>query len=650
MAHCFIISKDTDFLKRTKGHVKKHGYFKPVKIKLDKDNIYTNAIDLHKRLSEKFSTIPFADLRGSVVLVDEYFILQKCKPIEHNVCSNVFWGRMILTFPELEFIFLNKTVKDSRNIIDWKENETQIEETTTANGQHQIKKKTPFLSLFDFSGLRSAIQQNINKTSGNTDQNNIIERKLIARVIEDEDSYAYFHGYIAYKRQHLCKLYTTLNHLVQGNLETDKVDLQIQDLSLGFVDKREDYHLKSLSERYKKFPFLQNVKDVQRDFAITVGEEYEQVDAKYINLDHPRKPYKIIGKPTGENSLLLKKKKNPHYRFTVGHTSDDECPLCKSGTHELPFEVGLILKPTKGMYDIESMLRLNPGCNDNSTQPAYQGHSAPGILAMIAEDMIVRAQRILDNAKRVTDAIHAALLALEAKELLNGLTPTLALQAFALQQKAEVTAECLFVGTEYNIDLELRFRDIKDEVVFISKRFAESEQQRVQLNTQLSIVEILSGVYGNYKQFEEEIECLNQARKLHLSLLRRGNWRYKVSSVILCPVDKLVAKPWQFLVFIIFIQFFFGLLYFSVAKYSSGEWLTTSFRWEDWVRDVRLYGKCTAEAVKFFFTSETGNDFDIIFNATEPYILNLLLALQGFLSLTSITIAMALLITYLNRK
>jgi hypothetical protein len=307
------------------------------------------------------------------------------------------------------------------------------------------------------------------------------------------------------------------------------------------------------------------------------------------------------------------------------------------------------------MFDIEKKLQLEgktPLASKNkrklrlksetSSANKNGGHSAPGVLALVAENLIMRAQQILDNAKQVGDAIHAATLALEAKELLNGLTPTLAFQAFTLQQKAEVMAECLFIGSEYNIKLDTRFVEIENEVEFIAKRFAESERNRAQLNVQLKIVETLSGVYGNYKQFEEELECLNEARKLNFQL-KAKRWH-----PFLKPLDWTMRSLSNFGIALFRMQLFFGLAYYVILK-----WHEKSFVWQlNW---KGIYNEFSSifhslfSSTKYFFTSETTKTFEKVFEDTEPWS-NILLAFQGFCSLSSLSIFMAMIYLRFSRK
>ncbi len=112
--------------------------------------------------------------------------------------------------------------------------------------------------------------------------------------------------------------------------------------------------------------------------------------------------------------------------------------------------------------------------------PKDISHSAPGRLLLIAEKLLDRSQKLLKGVQSVTDAIQAARLELEAKEILIGRTPTITLEALALQHQAEVEAECMFYGVEYDLNVDSRIKDIQKEIKSICEWFHPSAKKRSQ--------------------------------------------------------------------------------------------------------------------------------------------------------------------------
>ncbi|MCY1528086.1 hypothetical protein D9M68_631780 [compost metagenome] len=278
--------------------------------------------------------------------------------------------------------------------------------------------------------------------------------------------------------------------------------------------------------------------------------------------------------------------------------------------------------------------------NSGGQSIAVNGHSASGILAFIAKELIARAQHILDNARQVIDAVHAATLALEAKELLNGLTPSLALHAFSIQQEAEVTAECLFVGTEYNVELKERFKDIEKEIACISERFSSHQQKKIQLNAQLALIESMAGIYGSYRQFEEELKCLNEARKLNFQL-KPAYWRR-----MLMPLDWTMRSVKNFLGVLAGLQVIFAGIYYGMLKWSKPEAGCPN---PDVRGELMQLMHSFTSAVKYFFTMEQTQVFENVFKQAEP-VGSVVLAAQGLLSLGSLSIFLAMIFLRISRK
>lgn len=581
MSHCFIVSNCSKFLDETMKFVEKRTYFKPIEVLL-KNESYHNWTEIYNSISDQFTSIPFAELIDSVVLVDEYIEFKNFDPLHISVQKEQFWSRMILSFPELEFVFINSIIQASQTINDW------------INCHTSTENNEPFSPLFDFSELRNLIRKKINHNLGT--ENNLITRIKTARVIEDEKSFGYFHSYILYKGKHLTKLYTCLNHLNEGG---EGVDVQIEDFNLDFIDKRNDLNLNDFQKRIKIFPFLNN----------------------------------------STKKVLI----------TVGKNSDSQ--------HLTNYKI--IQKPSQGIFKIEEeILGENQKINDIAHKQNPDGHSVPGVMAFIAENLISRSQILLDNSKNIVDAIHAATLALEAKELLMGLNPTLSFQALSIQQKAEVLAESIFMGTEYNIDLKPRFEEIKKEVESIAKCFPEKEQERVVINTQLIIVENLSGIYSSYKQFEEEIECLNEARDLKIKLFisnKQSFKRHKGTRLIGMVVLKLLLtlswsmKDWKnFCYLLLLMNLIFSVGYYFFLKSYIGSWCL-DFSLNGIKLESIIILKSILSAFKYSFTTDSPAYFEEVFNKYR-LLGEFLKAIQGFFSLTSLSIFLSMVYLRFSRR
>lgn len=198
-------------------------------------------------------------------------------------------------------------------------------------------------------------------------------------------------------------------------------------------------------------------------------------------------------------------------------------------------EAIVVHKPCSGILDIWARLEISrpatfiwPPKSDWTKDSEESGHSAPGRLLLVAERLIARAQRILENARAVPDAIHGAVLSLDAKEYLGHRTPTTSLEAVALQHQLEALSECSFYGIEHNIDVKRRFAEIATELNSITNWVTPSKRTLSRLNAELRIVSELVLIFRSHSQFDEEQQSLVKLRRLHrnLWLHRNRQWAW----------------------------------------------------------------------------------------------------------------------------
>jgi hypothetical protein len=140
----------------------------------------------------------------------------------------------------------------------------------------------------------------------------------------------------------------------------------------------------------------------------------------------------------------------------------------------------------------------------------------------IAQRLMKRAEHIAQHARSIQKAVYGAALALDAKEYLGHKTPTTSLEALALQHKLEVTAECMFYGVVYNLNVKKRLKEIRREVHSIGNWLEKKTRKRSELDAMVGIVGELVLSFREHYQFDEEQYCLNRLRRLH-----RGIWFQK---------------------------------------------------------------------------------------------------------------------------
>ncbi len=420
----------------------------------------------------------------------------------------VLLSLLFLTFPEVQWYFLCENSKCERStafihllppffsfkdyfIQDFEKKDNPSEVCLILSRFFNI------IPLFDFSDLRNKIRQCIQPASGG-DNPVFPLRYHFAAAIDEEEPYAFLHGYLAYKIGYKCLLVTTqemmelLSKKKEEKLKCDIpfIDLAFEDLFLNFPDRSQDnIHLSDLYKRDEKYKRL---KDVSKRILVTVGHKHigwYRKNQDYIKgLRAKGKKVKIVYKPS-------------------------------SGMYNILEKSGLLKEYWKRRK--EEWNRAKPRLE---SVEEIGGHSAPGSLLLIAEKLIDRSRRIFSKAETVQDCIQGATLAMEAIELLGYRTPTTALEAIALKHKLEVKAECMFCGIEYNIDVKNRIREIKNEVKAVSLWFHSNVRKRSVLDAQMRIITDITRIFREAGQFDEELSCIKYLRKLNRrwSLKERG--------------------------------------------------------------------------------------------------------------------------------
>lgn len=220
---------------------------------------------------------------------------------------------------------------------------------------------------------------------------------------------------------------------------------------------------------------------------------------------------------------------------------------------------------------------------------------------------------------------------MEAKELLGNRTPTTALEALALQNQAEITAESMFYGVEYNLNVKDRFKEIEREVQAIARWFNPRIQKRSEINARLTIIESLAKRFREMNQFEEEMMCLAEARKLRFEFwMRQKPWRWAAWPFLKYLDLALYSLP-RFLFLLLFWVVFFGLIYYIIAIPDKGFW------------------DAFTSSTMFFFTMESAKNWDTTFDKL-PILWNAIKATQGFLAFFNLSLLFAHIYMIVTRR
>ena len=327
-------------------------------------------------------------------------------------------------------------------------------------------------------------------------------------AIDDEAVYAYLHAYTAYRHGfrafavHSQSLADQLFKSDDGPWKLGVPHLTLEDYYLGFPDKDSDKHFAALPLRSDPdhWPLLERVP--LRHF-ITSGH----------------------GRSQGMENVRANRE------FRAGLQSANRGG--REATKPIPgiFALWQELRLDRTLFDRDELRRprrgLAPGFfwppHDHDEDPSEEGggHSAPGLLLMVAEHLIVRAEAMVDSVHNVKDAVRGAVLAVSALELLGPKTPTTARDALELKHRFEVMAECQFGGVQYNLQLDERFAEIRNEVHLLGCWYGVRSRDAAVTNAELTIVSRLMPIFRDHEEFDEEEKCRQLIRALH----RRVWWK-----------------------------------------------------------------------------------------------------------------------------
>lgn len=421
---------------------------------------------------------------------------------------------LVLAFPEMHWV-INDADPSSESAFF---NEAHGLSATNTVRQVLALHDQGFTPLFDATGWRTLMRERIRKTEEAHKRvaPYMPVRLALAASLDEEDGYAFFNAYTAYRFGYRCHVLTTYGLTKKildeaatpdeadaetkttGKLLRNALALSFEDLYMNFPDKSPevDIHFSELEKRDGHFRKLRAVK---RRVFVTVGHQHRGEDQQ----------------TWADNREYLK------YLRSTGH-------YCKT-----------IYKPESGVFDLwhRSGLRglhaANQGLAQGFEWPPQEftyrdhigGHSAPGRLLLIANRLLERACRILSEADSVPKAIHGAVLALDAIEYMGHRTPTTSLEALALKHQLEVYAECMFYGIEYNMDVDSRFKEIESEVRAIGEWFRPTSRRLSMLNAEIRIISELILIFRQHNQFDEEQKALVRSRSLYRHLwYGRNKW------------------------------------------------------------------------------------------------------------------------------
>lgn len=430
---------------------------------------------------------------------------------------------LILAFPEVHWIFIPSNPPNRNTNTD-----ALLESVHFLNIDSDAGDGAPikwhlnnYCPLFDGAGLRNRIKSNIEVELSY----GIPTREYSSAAIDEETPYAFMNSYLLFRKGYRSHAVTRRAYMMglfgdRRDVDTAKIRVTIEDMYLNFADKTEDEHFSDFSIRDSRY--FPGLGQVANRIIMTVGHG--------VSKD----PDKIERNRRFLESQRIRSK--------------------------------FIFKPLSGIFDIADKAKLKTADKFEWPPPKKvkdgDVHSAPGRLLLIAEKLLARAEKILKSGVLIEDSISGAVLALEAQELLGDKTPTTSFQALALKNQLEVFAECQFYGIEYNFDVRKRFRELAKEVSAVAKWFKAARRRAIELNSLIAIINDLALVFRNFSQFDEEMGCLNEIRRLRAKLnLERNGFLYWPIYLVSRYIEIMIGSLGTFLAVIFIWPVLFALGY-----------------------------------------------------------------------------------------
>jgi hypothetical protein len=440
----------------------------------------------------------------TTILVDRLNLDNKSSPLSSSGWDATV-GMLILAFPEVRWIFgvLEAKQEDAAKQADF----GKLYRWHSIAGFLCEPYADP---LFDGSGLRNAIRQLIKdeKSENRALAPFVPIRNHTAAALDDEESYAYFNAYTAYRFGF--RAFPVFRNTLAVALFKDPQSksftpcLTFEDVYLSYPDNVNREHYSDLGSddgtgRKMRLPGLE-----RSSYRIFVTTEHRHAgdggkhggNLKYIKSgdcvkesDGPRGYGRIVNKPySGMFALRHQAWLDRRLRWS------DEKGRDIKGVAE-----GYVWPPVKATKDV-----------------ADTGHSAPGRLLQVATHMLNRCESLLRaGVHTVPEAVRCAVLATDALELLGDRTPTTAMDALKLKHMAEVNAECQFSGVEYHIEMRLRLEEIQKESRCLSRWFSRRRQVMAAMNAEMTTLIEMMRILRDHGQFDEALVCQNRVRFLH---------------------------------------------------------------------------------------------------------------------------------------
>lgn len=497
--------------------------------------VFKNIVDLHEFLSG----LGMRSLANTMLILDAD-ILQQSSPED---ITGIF-----LLYPELRIkIFIdNRLIKSGSNV--------------QGNGIKRcdliINSLTDFIAagcsinddnmLFDPAGIRNRMKMemifNIGFGENNYARKQISRKEKFAFSLDHDPYHALFVGYALYNFGYSVLpvvSYKELEYLsqreVRANLICRECDLQFFDMA---NDESKDLSSKIDLARALVVIALEEVETgyILRKVTRIVTELYEKLLDKtsgttWFITQYESFADKKVGKKISQSKfkeINYKHKathENPFYVIPASKPLEEKKPIfkqfgiCIDKEAQAAFLRGQS-KVIKGVYGLLQCPEVNRTYHSsldiyeiNRLRKKREYHAKTAVNLQLARKMLARARTLYSRH----NYLEAAILAIDALELSNGLSMILSLEILHLKIKAETRLELSIagIGTITKDDIKEKIKELKVNVLRICKDNDEAEK-----NALMQYFNGLRKIYHEFEQFEAAETLYAEVLKIETGIKR----------------------------------------------------------------------------------------------------------------------------------
>jgi hypothetical protein len=387
---------------------------------------------------------------------------------------------LVLSFPEVYFVFIGRTpselARDSlvqgkwdsivaTHFVTWSSLFSLLELI-----QHHI---ASFRTIFDPSGLRACLKCNLRSVAFEDGRGALFVSEIRDRLVrqaaaaDEEEDYAYLHGYCLYKLGYATCLLGSeeeFRHQMAPRShrwsQLHSPDILVTDWDLAYSD-HEDKSPASSDVAPNGTDLATSFDSLETAVLVVSGYAEHEKLAAFVDKggSNGRGPRAKLAKPHSGiyavNASIQQLVTNPPHAADPSDT-----------------EVGTVLHVTPNASDLFAHSELSSG---GAGKLNFFRHSLPYGRALIVNFLLSRASALhRDESAGVRQSILQATLALEAKELLGGLSRSTAYDAIYFQTDAELSAELSWFGINAEAEVDSRIAHLKKQ----SRLMCEEEKAR----------------------------------------------------------------------------------------------------------------------------------------------------------------------------